>query len=522
MRQPDKHARAAPGAAASGAPARETLIARLQLSEARYRALAEASSQIAWITDAQGLVEEDNPSWRAYTGQSYAEMRGMGWLAAIHPDDRATTQAAWEAARCAGALYRHEHRIRRYDGVYRLFHARGIAVRDPSGTVREWVGFCNDITDRQQLLDELAERVGQLEVILSSISDGVYVCDTQGVIRYANPAFHTILGLQSEEIFAQTFSERAAVFTMRNCDGTPLAPDTLPVARVLHGATLTQDTSVDAVVTGQDGRTCIVNITGAPLRNRQGAITGAVMTLRDVTAQREAEQERLHLLDIVAHELKTPLTTMKLAAQLVHRHIARGSLPNIEYTQRLEVSIERMRRTVDDLLEVAHFGKDQLALHVVPTDVTALCRQVADEQMAATERGLHLDLPKRRIMAEVDASRLAQVVGNLLSNALKYTPPTADVWLSVKRHGKENVCITVRDAGPGIVPDALPHLFERFYRAPGAQVLHGGGKGLGLGLFICRMLVEAHGGTITVTSVVGRGTTFTALLPLKSPRASDA
>jgi PAS domain S-box-containing protein len=143
----------------SGSRAFNNTEEKLRQSEERFHALIKATAQIAWTATANGLVGEDIPSWRAYTGQSEAEVKGWGWLDAVHPDDREHIISTWSDAIAAGSLYETEYALRRYDGVYHSFLARGVPVFNEDGSLREWVGFCTDITefkrveeDRSQLL----------------------------------------------------------------------------------------------------------------------------------------------------------------------------------------------------------------------------------------------------------------------------------------------------------------------------------------------------------------------------------
>jgi diguanylate cyclase (GGDEF)-like protein/PAS domain S-box-containing protein len=129
----------------------------LRRSEERYRSLVAATAQIVWTTDARGEVIEDLPAWRAFTGQSPEEIKGAGWLAALHPDDRDRTATAWSAAVRARTLFETEYRLRRRDAEYRYFAVRGVPVMEKDGTIREWVGVCTDITDRRRHEEELAE-----------------------------------------------------------------------------------------------------------------------------------------------------------------------------------------------------------------------------------------------------------------------------------------------------------------------------------------------------------------------------
>lgn len=145
------------GKASVSVRARKQAEEALRLSEERYRSLVVAIAQIVWTTDAMGEVIDDLPGWRAFTGQPPEAIKGAGWLAAVHPDDRARTATAWSAAVRARTLFETEYRLRRHDAEYRHFSVRGVPVMEKDGTIREWVGVCTDITERKRHEQELAE-----------------------------------------------------------------------------------------------------------------------------------------------------------------------------------------------------------------------------------------------------------------------------------------------------------------------------------------------------------------------------
>ncbi|TMC16778.1 MAG: PAS domain S-box protein [Chloroflexi bacterium] len=137
---------------------------KLRQSEQRFHALIKATAQITWTTTAHGLVDEDIPLWRSYTGQSEAEVKGWGWLDAVHPDDRERTVSIWSDAIAARSLYETEYALRRYDGVYRSFLVRGVPVFNEDGSIREWIGFCTDITEFKRVEEERIQLLASEQV----------------------------------------------------------------------------------------------------------------------------------------------------------------------------------------------------------------------------------------------------------------------------------------------------------------------------------------------------------------------
>ncbi len=227
---------------------------------------------------------------------------------------------------------------------------------------------------------------------------------------------------------------------------------------------------------------------------------------------REASQAKDVFLSIASHELKTPLTTIKALAQMTRRRLEQSGSPDASYLDRMERAIRRMEMLANDLVDVSRIQAGKLTLRMERADLAALARQVAYEQAALSERTALVDVPDTPIAIEMDTERIWQVLTNLLTNALKYSPTETPVAVTLSANGGEAV-ICVRDQGDGIPPHELEHVFERFYRGQDARIWNGSGVGLGLGLFISRELVERHGGRIWVDSTVGEGSAFYVALP---------
>ena len=175
-----------------------------------------------------------------------------------------------------------------------------------------------------------------------------------------------------------------------------------------------------------------------------------------------------------------------------------------------------MARLVEDLLSFSALSSSTLSLQTTRCDLREICLSAAAEQEVVTHRALSMAMPDVEVAVVADPNRLGQVVGNLLSNAFKYSAADRPVTLTLRASEREAI-VTVRDEGAGIPREAIDHIFEHFYRTPGIGVRSGSYVGLGLGLFLCKAIVEQHGGHIQVASVVGKGSMFSFTVPLAMP-----
>ncbi len=210
----------------------------------------------------------------------------------------------------------------------------------------------------------------------------------------------------------------------------------------------------------------------------------------------EANAAKDVFLGMASHELKTPLTSLKGMIQLLKRKHERAEAPLQVQLATMERSVNRMETLVNDLLSTSLLETGMFALHPRRYKLTALCQHILEP-----------------LEVEVDLERIGQVLLNLLSNASKYSPPGAPITITLESAGDKCI-VAVQDQGLGIPAEQLPHIFERFYRAPGIERQKGSSDGLGLGLYIARKIVERHGGHIEVQSKPGSGSTFSVILPL--------
>jgi signal transduction histidine kinase len=231
-----------------------------------------------------------------------------------------------------------------------------------------------------------------------------------------------------------------------------------------------------------------------------------ISAVRDVTDRKRLDQAQQDFVAMASHDLASPLTVLRARAQLLQRrqHYDEESIAAI-----LEQTA-RMDRLIGDLRELAQVEGGGLSMQQAAVDLVVLAQEAVERTRTLTTRhAVGLTVPEMPVVVAGDRDRLGQVLDNLLGNAVKYSPGGSEVLVTVEVVGGE-ACLRVADQGPGIPADALPRLFERFYRGQHAAEE----AGLGLGLYIARMLVEAHGGRIWAASTPGAGSTFTIVLPL--------
>jgi PAS domain S-box-containing protein len=235
----------------------------------------------------------------------------------------------------------------------------------------------------------------------------------------------------------------------------------------------------------------------------------SVAALRDISERRAAEQNQREFVALIGHELRNPLASLRGYAQLLQRR----KTYNDGAVQVIVQQVDRLNRLIGDLVDASRLERGRLELHRAPTDLVAVARAAqASAGQLSDEHTIRVEAPDALPWGEWDHHRIGQVLHNLIANAVKYSP-AGEVLLRIADEGAA-ARVSVIDHGPGISPNDLPRLFGRFYRSESASASDA--AGLGLGLFICRGLVESHGGTILVESTPGGGATFTFTLPYRS------
>jgi PAS domain S-box-containing protein len=483
----------------------------LRKSEARYRALAEAVSEVVWVWDPAtgvgdfGAVQQ---WWQEITGQSPADQSGNegdGWLDRVHPEDRDKAGAAWTRARTTGVSYETEYRVLTSTGEPRFVLARAVAIRGLEGEVREWVGTLRDITERRLAEQALRETDVRYRWLFESSMDAILIGSLDGKYIDANPAAAEMLGVPLERLIGSRSSE----FVL---------PEWWERGKEIR-QTLLQTGRWEGVF---------------PMRRVDGSIVWAeyrsrfdgqsfIGFVRDVTQRRRTEEDlkeagrrKDEFLAMLAHELRNPLGPIRNAAAVL-RQISPAVPPLERARDMIDRQVAHMARLVDDLLDVSRISQGKILLRKQQLDFTALVRATVEDHRSLLENNeltLTAELPGDPLSVLGDPTRLYQVVGNLLQNANKFTNPEGRVTVRLSRDPEEGVAVlAVEDTGIGMEPDILSRLFEPFSQDD--RSLDRSHGGLGLGLALVKELVELHGGTVQATSAgQGFGSSFRVRLPL--------
>jgi PAS domain S-box-containing protein len=472
---------------------------QIKAREESFRILAETVPHLVWTTESDDLHEYTNQRFRDYTGLLSEHIQRWDHLQFIHPDDRAGTQALWQYALNTGTMYEHEERIRNgQNGEYRWFLTRAMPVHDDTGQIVRWFGTCTDIEGQKQAEEALRQSQERASVLMNSSMIGISVIDGEQIVD-ANDTFLRMTGYTREDLLAGRINVMRLTL-----------PEYLAYTRQAHQElTAQQSVTYEKEYICKDGSRLPVLVCGVVLKQHPFQ---AISFVLDNSARKELEQRKDTFISMASHELRTPLTALKLQTTLLHRQLVRqGTLDQAPALASMEAQLNKVNRLVRDLLDVSRMQTESLVYTREKVDLDALLREITDtmQQTHPSHRILVHGATEVSLLADRD--RLGQVFTNLIGNAIKYSPDArvVEIDLSVS---EDAVTVHVRDHGLGIPHEQLDKVFERFYRA--TDLRQQAIPGLGMGLYIVAEIVKHHGGTITVDSAVGNGSTFTVTFPM--------
>ncbi len=387
--------------------------------------------------------------------------------------------------------------------VFRAYHGRFSA--EDIDLLQGFAAQAAIAVHNARLYTQIAEQKRHLDAVLDSSADGIFILDPGFRFLRFNRACSRLTGYPPEDVLGRPHRDvihwlkvdLGPTLEEAEAGGWPLGPQ----------ATL----YVEGDLQRRDGSPISVGITYAPTLSPQEELLSIVAIVRDITRFREAEELKSTFISIVSHELRTPVALIKGYVGTLRREdahwdpaIVRDSLAVIEE------EADRLASLIDDLLEASRLQAGGITLSRSEVDLEQLAARLVERfRTQSEEHRLEIDFPADFPLVHADESRLSQVLSNLLSNAVKYSPKGGRILVEGRVREKD-VVVSVSDEGPGIPPSDIPHIFERFYRASHTARTT---QGAGLGLYLAKAIVEAHGGRIWVDDKVKNGTRICFSIP---------
>ena len=497
-------------------------VLRAQLD--RYQSLVLAIAQLIWTTDENGNMVVEQPSWSAYTGQTIAQYRLRGWIDAVHPDDRANDLDVWEHAVVARGPCDYEHRLRRHDGHYRYFSVHAVPVFGEDGEIREWAGIHSDITQRKLTEQSLRDGERQFRELADAMPQIVWGARPDGHFDYYNKRWYETTGRAERAAGDASWSD-------------VIHPEDQRQALARWQAAIASGNSyeIEYRLRHRDGTYRWYLGRALPVRDHAARITRWFGTCTNIDQRRQTEdqlmtstlqltQSNRELQDfatVASHDLQEPLRKIhSFVGCLRDEQAATLNPEGLAYLTRIQNATKRMTTLISDLLELSQISSQGRPL--IPVNLNdVITGVVSDLEARLTQTGGRVEVSELPIVAS-DEVQMRQLLQNLIGNALKFhrpdVPPviqvTSELIAGIDANGRtqpEGACrISIVDNGIGFAEKYLDRVFTIFQR------LHGRGvyEGTGIGLAVCRRIVERHGGTITARSTPGHGSTFIVTMPV--------
>lgn len=363
----------------------------------------------------------------------------------------------------------------------------------------------------KQTVDYLIEREAnerrRLQAIMQQLPVGVVVTDSKGNVVMGNKYMNTILGREmAKDVVVGRDNHPNATH-----NGKPVTPNQWPLAQTM--ATGKPVTSKEYVIHREDGKDVYLNISASLIQNQRGEVIAAATILNDITQLKELEKRKDDFVNIASHELKTPITSMKLYLELLARQLkqlgdkeAQKTLKSVQYQS------DRLQELVGDLLDVSRLQTGKLAFSKQSFKLNDLVTETVNQLKGATKNQNIILKSSTPMRVNADRFRIYQVLTNLITNAIKYSEPNTDIIIKLKKDtGKAVVC--VQDHGMGIDKAHLRKIFDRLYQVSDSKEQTF--PGFGMGLYISKEIVKRHQGQIWVESEKGKGSIFYFSLPLE-------
>lgn len=484
---------------------RKQIGVELRESEERFRAIWEHALDAMALSDPEGIVLMANPAYYQFYGYTPQEVIGKSYAIIFPEEQRAWAMGAYRATFEQAAIEPAvEVTVRRKNGVERVVEARYHFVLE-NGERSAMVSVVRDITEQKRVQEALARMQLRAQRLMESNIIGVFIADEDHILE-SNDAFLEIIGYNREDLDHRRINWSA----MTPPNYAPLGQKALQDLQE-RGAC----TPFEKEYIRKDGSPVPILIGAARLQEEP---LQWVCFVLDISERKALEERKDAFLGMVSHELKTPLSNIWILTHLLSKQLTEQGFQDRERNLvQLGLQARQLMKLLTEVLEVSQLEAGYLLYAEEPFDVNSLVQEVVSTLQQVTPDHAIVVSGTADTVVIGDRDRIGQVVTNLLTNAIKYSVGTSpiDVLLAAS---DEALTMRVRDYGLGIPPEQQQRIFERFYRTQNRS--QGSPPGFGMGLYISREIVKRHGGRITVVSEVGKGSTFSVVLPIAKGEAN--
>jgi len=482
-------------------------------SEHLLQNITSASPTALWMADDNGMITYANKTWTDWTGQPIEDLLGTGWLHCILPEDRARAAEKFLIDLKAQKPYEVDFRIRRKSGEIRWCIATGHPQYNHEGKFMGYIGACTDVTEKtitdielQLKNGELNDQIRQFEFVTDFMPVQLWTAKTNGDLDYVNKQTLNFFGLPMEAIIGEKWIDNVHPDDQPGC----IAAWT----EALQSHSLYQ---YEFRLRDKNGEYKWHLSRALPFIN-DGEIVRWFGTNTDIDEQKQMQRQKDDFLGIASHELKTPVTSIKAYAQVLGAMLSNeGEEKKAQMVMKMDAQLNRLTNLIGDLLDVTKINSGRILFNKVWFDFNQAVEEcVQDLQHTTNKHILVMDF-KETGKVYSDKERIGQVMTNLISNAVKYSPHSNRIIISTEREGNM-VTVCVEDFGIGIPEDKKDKVFEQFYRVSGSK--QHTFPGLGLGLYISNEIIRREGGRMWVNSTEGKGSTFCFSLPVTDGKAT--
>jgi PAS domain S-box-containing protein len=476
-----------------------------------FTTMADNVPVMIWMSGDDKFCDFFNKTWLEFTGRTLEQESNEGWLQNVHSDDLQKCIDNYNKSFNSQTGFYTEYRLKRHDGKYRWIADNSVPRYDADGSFAGFISACMDIDEQQKFREKIIENELLLKTISSASPVGLWMTDTNGQTTFVNDTWIDWTGIPFEKQLGAGWVERI------------IEKDKTDTRSKFGECLLKREKfSTEFRIIRKDSKIQWCLTEGSPYNDINGEFAGYAGSVTDITELKKLEERKDDFIKMASHELKTPITSIKGYVQLllnIYEELNEEKFQASRTTVKSSLNtiakqVSKLTRLVSELLDLTRIESGKLELRKTEFDLTDLVEETVQDVRQTTSKHaiiIHSDF-EGTIYADKD--RIAQVLLNLLINAIKYSPNADNVEVYVEGN-KKTVIIKVKDHGIGIDKKDYPRIFERFYRVEGKSEQTY--PGFGIGLFIAREIVQRHNGTIFVDSKKNRGSVFTVTLPL-NPR----